>query len=161
MNNYCLNLHFSLFRQCLPLLPWRRLQGQRWWQRWWVVNFQCFFNDSSSVSSGCCKSVTIQATGAAAERFHDGELGTYVHHDAPWEYHQGAMLYKGQGRSKIWNNFKLFRHDGTWRVSVYPPHYNLMWSTTPAPCPVESCSQWQFSDFNGVERSGNITIQCA
>ena len=45
MNNHCLNLHFSLFRQCLPLLPWRRLQRQRWWQQWWVVNFQC--SDSS------------------------------------------------------------------------------------------------------------------
>ena len=149
MNNHCLNLHFSLFRQCLPLLPWRKLQGQQWWQRWWVVHFQC--SDSSSVSSGCCKSVTLKATGAAAEWW-SYSLGRY----ASWgHYHEGGPVFR---KSDGWY---LYRHsDGTWHVGEsYNGGTVFIRSVGTAQCPV-SVSQWQYW-ADGPWHSGDIRVQCS
>ena len=141
-----------MFRQCLPLLPWRRLQGQRWWQWWWVGNFQC--SDSSSVSSGCCKSVTVQATKAAAEKW-PWSLGRY---EVTGEQHEGAAVYRKSGGDY------LYRHsDGTWRVSPWIGSSPSIKSVGTAECPTR-VSQWQYSDFTlsgSVWYSGAITAQCS
>ena len=140
-----------MFRQYLPLLSWRRLQGQQWWwQWWWVVNFH--YSDSSSVSSGCCKSYTLSATGAAAE-MGPSLLSSY---EATGEVNEGAPVFK-----KKYDTIYLYRHSaGTWVVGEYRVGTLFIRSVGTAQCPT-GISQWQFWNDGDIWRSGDITAVCS
>ena len=118
--------------------------------------------ECSLFSSGCCKSVTLFFTGAAA-RFEKWPkyLGSYEvtgeeHEGSGGEEHEGEVYSNSDG-------IYLYRHsDGRWRVGGMVDgrigFSGNIWSVGTAECPA-SISQWQYlADFNW--HSGDITIDC-
>ena len=105
--------------------------------------------ESSLCSSDCCKSVTVSATGAAADIYPD-YLGRYV---ATGREHEGSPVFRNS------DNKYLYRHsDDTWRASYVIGGYGYYKSVdTTAECPA-SISQWQYLD--GDWHSGSITVKC-
>ena len=107
--------------------------------------------ESSLFSSGCCKSLKLSATGAAAEKY-PFYLGSY---EATGEEHKGAPVYRNSE-----DRYLYIYRDGTWRASYkigYSGGYKSV--DTTAQCPT-SISQWQDWD-DGDWRSGDITAQCS
>ena len=104
--------------------------------------------ESSLFSPGCCKSVTLSATGAA--NAWPAHLGSYV---ATGEEYEGKPVYKNNdGRY-------LYRHsDGTWRTGYGIGASGIIKSAVDtAECP-ESINQWQYADVGW--HSADITVEC-
>ena len=101
--------------------------------------------------SGCCKSVTLSATGAA--NAWPAHLGSYV---ATGEEEEGAPVYRTS------DDYPLFREsDGTWRAGMRIGHIGAYKSVDTADCPA-SISQWQYWDDGSWDwQSGDITAQCS
>ena len=105
--------------------------------------------ESSLFSSGCCKSLKLSATGAAAEKY-PFYLGSY---EATGEVTAGAPVYwKSGGRY-------LYRcSDGTWYAGPGIGYIGAYKSVDTAQCPA-SIRQWQYRDISW--QSGDIRAQCS
>ena len=126
---------------------------------WYLIDIYIQeFNHLSQYSQGsseCCKSVTIQATGAAAKQW-PPYIGIYV---ATGEKHQGKELYRNS-----LNNYLYRYSDGTWRTSSRIGVSGVIKSVeTDAVCPA-SIRQWQYRPsyiYDTPWQSGDITVQCS
>ena len=110
--------------------------------------------ESSLFCSGCCKSVTLSATGGAAKW--PWLLGSY---EANGEEHEGSGGEEHEGAPVYWNSHgrKLYKHsDGTWHGDR---GLGNLRSVDTAECPA-SISQWQYSADGDIWHSGDITAQC-
>ena len=131
---------------------------------WYLIDIYIQeFNHLSQYSQGsseCCKSVTIQATGAA-ERIRGGAgrfLGTYV---ATEEVYQGASVYHNvPQRGRLLSRYS----DGTWRAGNMVGSAGTIKSVGTAECPASS-SQWEYREVHGSTVGpwvpGDITVQCS
>ena len=104
-------------------------------------------------SPGCCGSVTLSATGAAAEK-NEKYLGRY---EALGEEHQGAPVYRNS------NERLLYRYsDGSWLAGIPDGRggwCNIIKSVDTAACP-DRVSQWQY--YHDVALvPGDITVNCS
>ena len=106
--------------------------------------------ESSFFSPGCCKSVTLSATGAPAKIYPE-YLGSY---EATGEEHEGAPVYRNS------NGDHLYKYsDGTWRADYYKIGSEGVKSVdTTADCP-DRVSQWQYMGYGGYG-DGDITVEC-
>ena len=130
------------------------------------------WSNSSSGSSECCESVTLSATGGAAEEL-PWLFGNY---SATGDESQRAPVYNG-GAGGSWQIYKY--SDGAWHGGFYMTEKQRLeygeenWegdikSVGTAPCP-DSISQWEYGtginqgyDTNdGTWRSANITVKCS
>ena len=109
----------------------------------------CRVIESSLFSPGCCKSVTLSATGVAAEKW-PTYLGRYV---ATEEF---RPVFRNS------NDVYLYRDsDGTWRASKMIGGRGHFESVDTAECPASN-SQWQYWAGVGWDwHSGDITVKCA
>ena len=116
---------------------------------WWSIKENLTVEDGS----GCCKSVTLSSTGAAAKEW-PSHLGTY---EATEEKHNGEAIYRN------FHGIDLFREsDGTWHAS------SAIRGVGTGQCP-ENISQWEHQ-YNrnvrnrngGIDKrySGDITAKC-
>ena len=107
---------------------------------------------SSLCFSGCCKSVTLSATGAA--NAWPDHLGSYV--ATGEELYRGATVYRKSDDYPLYSD-----SDGTWRAGMTIGHIGAYSSVDTADCPA-SISQWQYwADEVWDWQSGNITAQCS
>ena len=111
---------------------------------------------SSLFSSGCCKSVTLSATGGALglgekQKEWPSYLGKY---EATAKKQEGAPVFK-----KKYDTIYLFRRDGIWCVGEYRVGTVFIRSVGTAQCPA-SISQWQYWN-DGPWHSGHITAVCS
>ena len=98
---------------------------------------------------GCCKPVTLSATGEAAEKF-PSYLGTY----APIGQDQGAPIY-----GKIGGGVLIRQSDGTWAASQGIGDVTDIRSVGAALCPA-NISQWQYKEGSSTI-SADITVNCS
>ena len=129
--------------------------------------------ESSLFLSGCCKSVTLSATGAAAEKWpaffgsfeyigsrKDILSKEYTHTYNYWK--EGSAVFKKRGHSERNENYLydyLYRHsDGPWHVSTVIGGEGVIKSVDNADCP-DSISQWQYAGDPSWQ-SGDITAKC-
>ena len=112
---------------------------------------------SALTSKKCTGTITLSATGKAAWN-RPWCLGSY---EATEEEHEGAPVYRKSGKS---DDYYLYRRsDGTWRADwKIGGRGGIKSVDTTADCPAR-VSQWQYYDhpYDGVWRSGDITVQCS
>ena len=105
--------------------------------------------ESITEEQSCCKSVTLSATGEAAEKF-PSYLGTY----APIGQDQGAPIY-----GKVGGGVLIRQSDSTWTASQGIGDTTDIRSVDAAPCPA-NISQWQYKE-DSIPISADITVNCS
>ena len=117
---------------------------------WWAIKEKLTVEDGS----GCCKSVTLSSTGAAAKE-RPSYLGTY---EATEEKHHGEAIYRN------FHDMTLYREsDGTWQASSFGTSgsgFGNIESVGTAECP-ENISQWVWQYRDGDWQHGDITAKCS
>ena len=116
--------------------------------------------ETSLLSSGCCKSVTLSATGAAAEDWtiYRGRF------EATGEDEEGTPVYKNSHDRYLYRKRDgPYAYDaGTWHASIAIGANGFYLSVDTAECP-DSTSQWKYldSDIDALWHFGNVTVQCS
>ena len=145
-----------------------------------MLSYDCYFIllinslESSLFSPGCCKSVTLSATGAAAEKWpaffgsfeYIGSREDVLKEKTPWGtftgWKEGSAVFRKRGHSERNENYLydyLYRHsDGPWHVSTVIGGEGVIKSVDNADCP-DSISQWQYAGDPSWQ-SGDITAKC-